>query len=106
MTDRPAPWAESERCNRCGGRNVAWHAPSPLWNLIMRSGSINGEPLHGDLVCVGCFLELAADAGVAGLWRVTVTPEPEGMETVTPSGRVWNPETWLWEDQDEPARRR
>lgn len=90
-------WAEAETCHRCQGRNVSWRAPSPLWNLVMRGGSINGDPLYDDLVCIGCFFELAENAGVAGLWSVTVSPEPEGLETVTPSGRTWNPDTWLWE---------
>jgi hypothetical protein len=90
-------WAESERCHRCGGRNVCWRAPSPLWNLVMRGNDINGKALYGDLVCIGCFFELAANAGVAGRWNVTVEPDPGWMQTITPSGRVWNPVAWLWE---------
>lgn len=89
-----------EWCRRCERENVSWAAPSPLWNLVMRGGSINGDWQHSELICIGCFVDLARLAGVAGHWRVTVSPEPEGMETVTPSGRVWDPETWLWK---EPA---
>jgi hypothetical protein len=86
-------------CHRCGGENSEWSTPSPLWNLVMRGGSINGESLYGDMVCVGCFvLQATLIAGVSGHWRLTVTPEPPGLETVTPSGRTWNPETWLWDE--------
>jgi len=88
--------AEHEDCCHCGGRNVTWFAPSPLWNLVMRGNDINGEPLYGDLVCMPCFVQLAADAGVEGIWRLSVDPEPEGLVKITPSGRVWDEEANLW----------
>jgi len=40
----------------------------------------------GDRAVVRCFVGSAVD------------PEPLGLETVTPSGRTWNPETWLWDE--------
>lgn len=95
------PTAPDLECLRCGGPNVAWAAASPLWNLVMREGSINGPWKYKELVCVRCFIALAEEAGVTGVWRLTVTPEPGGMESATPSGRVWNRETWLW---DEPTK--
>lgn len=100
VAKRRSAWAETEPCNRCGGRNVNWAAPSPLWNLVMRGGSIDGPWKYAEIICIACFFELAADAGVAGRWRVSVDPEPEGMETVTPSGRTWNPVTWMWDESD------
>lgn len=92
--------AEHEWCRRCGGANVSWAAPSPLWNLVMRDGSIDGVALFADMVCIGCFADLARQSGVTGRWRLTVTPDPPGLVTVSPTGRVWNPQTWLW---DVPA---
>jgi hypothetical protein len=64
----------AETCHRCGGSNVTWFAPSPLWNLVMRGNDINGDALHDDLVCVPCFVLLAAEAGVEGVWRVSGAP--------------------------------
>lgn len=90
------PVAHTEDCYRCGGPNVVWYAPSPLWNLVMRGNDINGEPLHHDLVCVTCFVVLAAEAGVRGSWRLTVDPEPDGLIYQTPSGRRWDAERFLW----------
>lgn len=90
--------APFEDCHRCGGPNVVWFAPSPLWNLVMRGNDINGEALHDDLVCVTCFVILANEAGVSGKWRVTVDPEPEGLIYTTPSGRTWDAERNLWVD--------
>lgn len=91
-------------CRRCGGPNVhAWSAPSPLWNQVMRGGDINAPDLFGGIVCTVCFAELAEEAGIAESWRFDAERIHAELATVTPSGRVWNPQTWLWE---EPADRR
>lgn len=90
------PIAEHESCRRCDGPNVAWSAPSPLWNLVMRGNDINGDPRFNDLVCPVCFVVLAAEAGVEGRWMFAVDPEPEGLVKVTPSGRVWDDVENLW----------
>lgn len=95
MIPKPAN-ADDERCRRCGGSNVVWAAPSPLWNLVMRGNDINGEPFHGDLVCMPCFVVLAHGLGHRGRWRLSLDPEPEGLIKVTPSGRAWDSERWLW----------
>ena len=87
----------SEACRRCGAENPPWSAPSPLWNAVMRDGSINGEALFDDMVCATCFMVLAEERGIATLWRVTAEKVSVELETVTPSGRVWNAETFLWE---------
>jgi hypothetical protein len=90
---------EAELCNRCGGENVIWATPSPLWNLVMRGNDINGDPKWGDLVCIRCFVVLAEEAGVRpSRWRLTADPEPEGLIYETPSGRVWDRDRWLWVD--------
>lgn len=88
---------DSEQCRRCDGPNVIWSAPSPLWNLVMRENDINGRIQFRDLVCMKCFIELAAERGITRQWRLTVAPEPDGLIYETPSGRVWNDRTWLWE---------
>lgn len=89
-------------CNRCGGPNVPWTAPSPLWNQVMRGGHINGDDQFGGIVCPSCFATLAELAGIADLWRFDATRVKVPLQTVTPSGRVWDAETWLW---TEPAGR-
>lgn len=44
-----------DRCERCGGQNVTWFAPSELWNKA-----------HGvyDILCPVCFVNLAEAAGI------------------------------------------
>ena len=55
MTDQ-----HSERiCGRCGGPNVVWWAPSPLWNAVMRGGDIGGTEDFSGVVCPTCFAVLA-----------------------------------------------
>jgi hypothetical protein len=47
---------ESERCQRCGGDNICWHAPSDLWNAVMRDET--GIDLF-QIVCPQCFADIA-----------------------------------------------
>ncbi|GAA0720064.1 hypothetical protein Drose_06335 [Dactylosporangium roseum] len=95
-------------CHRCGGPNIAWSAPSPLWNAVMRGGSINGEEAFDGIVCPSCFARLAEERGIAELWRFSAGRVHVELETVTPSGRTWDDATWLWREtssveQPEPA---
>jgi hypothetical protein len=90
----------AEDCKRCGAANPPWSAPSPLWNAVMRGGSINGTPEFADMVCATCFMVLAEEAGIACNWRVMPETVNANLETVTPSGRVWDAKRWLW---TEPA---
>lgn len=87
-----------ETCARCGGNNPSWSAPSPLWNAVMRGGSINGDALYRDMVCIKCFMAIAEEKGLAHGWRLMATEVSAELETVTPSGRVWNERNWLWDD--------
>ena len=87
-----------ERCQRCGHENPPWSAPSPLWNAVMRGGSINGEEQHGGIVCAACFMVLAEKQGIASLFRVLAENVNVELETVTPSGRVWDDEQFRWLD--------
>ena len=87
-------------CNRCGGPNVSWSAPSPLWNAVMREGSIDGPWEYGEIICPTCFFVLAQERGVATRFRV----EGEALvplETVTPSGRTWDAGAGLWQEPGE-----
>lgn len=84
-------------CQRCHGPNVVWSAPSPLWNQVMRGGSINGDESPYSIVCPTCFAILALEQGVAAVWRLSAERVYVPLETVTPSGRVWNEETWMFE---------
>lgn len=88
--------SEAERCHRCGGCNPSWSAPSPLWNAVMRGGSINGDPIFGDMVCVSCFIFLAEESGIASQWRLCAAVINVDLETITPSGRIWDQDKFLW----------
>lgn len=86
-------------CHRCGGPNISWSAPSPLWNQVMRGGSINGPWQWDEIICPLCFAELAA--GIADLWEFRARRVHVELETVTPSGRVWSDEVGLWIDPND-----
>lgn len=82
-------------CHRCFGPLPGWVAPSPLWNRVMRG---DGErELFDGIVCPTCFAMCAQEAGVASEWRLEAQRVNVPLETVTPSGRVWNPVTWMFE---------
>ena len=91
-----------EHCKRCGRGNTIWHAPSPLWNAVMRGGSIDGDPLYGDLVCATCFMELAEQRDIASGFKVLADRVNVELETTTPSGRVWDDERQLWTEPPDP----
>jgi hypothetical protein len=91
---------EAETCRRCGHDNPAWSAPSPLWNAVMRGGSIDGEPIYEDMVCAACFISIAKEKGIASGFRLSADDVTASLETTTPSGRVWDDSSQLWR---EPA---
>lgn len=103
-TTRPGPAqptvtaTDETHCHRCGGPNIVWSAPSPLWNEVMRGGSINGNEIHDGIVCPICFAVLAKERGIADLWKFFAGRVNVPLETVTPSGRVWDEQTWKWID--------
>ena len=64
-------------CDRCGGGNVCWFAPSPLWNTVARS--------HGyGILCPLCFIVLAEAQGLRAAWKIE--PEPPTNEREAPDG--------------------
>jgi hypothetical protein len=55
----------TEACQKCGGINVCWFVPSPIWNKAVRDA---GEP---DCLCIACFIVLAEAAGFNDqAWKV------------------------------------
>jgi hypothetical protein len=93
------------RCGRCGGPNIVWSAPSPLYNEVMRGGDINaGEPFHG-FICPTCFACLAEEKGIATFWRLSAERVHVPLATVTPSGRMWDEASWMWVEPGSAARR-
>lgn len=91
----------TEQCSRCGHANPPWAAASPLWNEVMRGGSINGDE-EGGIICAACFMELAESRGIASRFRVTAEVVNVELETTTPSGRVWDEEQFLWTASPPP----
>ena len=57
------------RCDRCGGRNIVWHADSDLWNRVADEFSI---------LCPICFVELAKEKGIEPTsWLLSsASPDP------------------------------
>ena len=64
----------------------------------MRGGDIDGAEPYDGIVCPGCFAILAEAAGIAKTWRLHAQDVSVELQTVTPSGRVWNNESWLFDD--------
>ncbi len=100
----PAEGAEGN-CYRCGGPNPNWYAPSPEWNAVMRGGSIDGPWEFSELICPTCYCILATERGIINTFRVGAKPGRVmvELELTTPSGRVWNPKTDLWESSEGMA---
>jgi hypothetical protein len=55
---------------------------------VVRGGSINGDEEFAFL-CADCFMGLADDRGIAAVFQLRAERSIP-LETVTPSGRVWN----------------
>lgn len=85
-------------CERCGGPNLmCWHAPSPLWNAVMRDA--DGLETYG-VVCPRCFGELAQEKGVADFFCVTTHDPKVELASVFGDGRVWDAEQCLWVERE------
>lgn len=88
-------------CHRCGGPNVSWWVPSPVWNAVI------GYPdqAHDGIVCPRCFAELAEAKGAKGPWRWAPREWPEGVSLVHMDGRVWDAamERWIERAPTRPA---
>lgn len=89
-------------CERCGCNYHPWIAPSPLWNAIMREGSINGPWKGCELICPTCFIAEGEASGAATGWKVIARTVNVELETVTPSGRIWDDAQDLWVEPPPP----
>ena len=108
---RPVPAGPGEAtCERCGGPNVwSWHAPSPLWNRVMRDPETGAD--RWGIVCPSCFAALAEDAGLGGppldgkpRWTWHFGPHEDVSELwIDRDGRQWNAASCLWEARPVPA---
>lgn len=85
-------------CHRCGGDNISWSAPSPLWNRIMRGDNVGGKEPWDGIICPTCFAVLTEQEGVGKMWLLFPQVVLAELKVVTPDGRAWNPDTWKWED--------
>lgn len=92
------PRAREGTCERCQRPYRGWVAASPLWNAVVRGGSINGEEVYAFL-CPNCFMEIAEDSGIASGFQLRAA-SASGLETETPSGRFWSDHQFRWVDQD------
>ena len=57
-------------CMICGVEYPGWHAPSDLWNRVMRGGNRANADDY-DFACPTCFTRLAVERGVDAHFVVT-----------------------------------
>jgi hypothetical protein len=62
----------------------------------MRDSSPDTPERFGGIVCPVCFAQLAEQAGIARLWRLSAERVDTPLQTVLPDGRVWDEHRWLW----------
>jgi hypothetical protein len=89
VTEGPIAFGHPEAiCEDCGGANVSWFAPSPLWNQVVRPDGEQGDPM----LCPRCFALRAFRAGVDVTWKL----EPTGSSLYPTEGgeRAWR-EMWM-----------
>lgn len=87
------------RCDRCKGPNPAnWHAPSPLWNTVMR---IYGGDERYPFCCPTCFVVTARELGIESPnWHLSI----DGMDIASlwtdADGRTWDAAKCLWVERE------
>lgn len=91
----PVHDSPESHCAKCSGRNARWHAPSPLWNAVMRRDQNTGADAWG-IVCPACFQDLAERKGFTGSWHFA----PHGVDIaalwVDADERRWDESQCLW----------
>jgi hypothetical protein len=84
-------------CRRCGGPNVwSWHAPSPVWNAVMRA---DDDLEHNGLsiICPPCFADLAEGKGFPrAIWHFAPHDWETRLPLVDGEGRWWDFTRCLW----------
>jgi hypothetical protein len=91
-------------CHKCGGPNISWSAPSPLWNEVMRGGDINGDWQYDEIICPTCFMVMCQEQGVADHFVVDAKNVKVKLQTTTPSGRIWDADKGLWVSHDRSTK--
>lgn len=95
------PGHPEETCEMCGGRNMVWFAPSPIWNRVVRDPA---APLP-EILCPQCFTEAYEKKfGPPTAWKVTTETEADMVSgriaAVNIAAIVWHRaqrdvETWM-----------
>jgi hypothetical protein len=62
----------------------------------MREGSIAGPWRWHEIICPLCFVELGEQQDIGRGWRLDAKEVLVPLETVTPSGRIWDESKGLW----------
>lgn len=89
--DREHPEAT---CERCGRPNApTWHAPSPLWNAVLRDPATGADAFG--VLCPPCFAELAEAKGFRYYWHFGPHEDLTNLWT-NPDGRVWDGRECMW----------
>ena len=93
-------------CQRCERSNVwSWHAPSPLWNAVMRDPETGTD--SWSIVCPPCFSELAERKNIGGPTidgrrRLVWCFRPHDLDVADlwsdRDGRTWDDRKCLWVD--------
>jgi len=91
MSERAANHPEA--CERCDRGNATWHAPSPLWNAVMRDPTTGHD--RYSIVCPLCFADLAAEMGFDYSWHFGPHEDVSGL-WADADGRVWDAAVCLW----------
>lgn len=91
----PADLHPEDYCHRCHGPLPSWHAPSPLWNMVMRT---EGSDIYNGIVCPNCFGVLAREKGITDYLCVTTHNAEVALPSVSEGGRLWDPDRCMWVD--------
>jgi hypothetical protein len=82
-------------CDRCGRPNVlCWHAPSPLWNAVLRDPESGRD--EWEILCPVCFAELARAKGFDGVWHWQIDGLDLGSLWEFDAGYVWDAARCQW----------
>ncbi len=55
-------------CDDCGGHNVIWFAPSPIWNMVVRDKLAPDAP--DPMLCPSCFMLRADKVSGVKTWMI------------------------------------
>lgn len=83
-------------CERCGRPNApTWHAPSPLWNAVLRDPATGADAFS--VLCPPCFAELAEARGLRYYWHFGPHADVAALWTDR-DGRAFDAGQCMWVD--------